>query len=1358
MSLQDPESGQAVPHFQITDPVTKIQPIGNFPKYSYDTPCQSTICTLEQQQIISSHPNNLDESAQLLVSKRSTEFADKISNTWAIVASRIPALRTTIQASGDGTYYQTIFEHANPLKLNRHSTLDVKDGAYLEIITEYEESTVLLHIHRALVDQTSITLIGKEFSQCWNDLVQEQGPSIEAYRNHHSFKTVDTSAKYWKDLFLSVGSEPRLHSFPLDRQWPRSETTLTIPQHLFEMALQFRDRYDIRLDDLAYGIWAIVSTRHVSSGERTAVFGVTARDRTFYGHDRVVGLVDQEFPLVLSVPGDMDALSWIRHVGNVTTKTSAHAHIGYKTIMETTSGVHPQVKVSINLTDDNQNVMNPDDDFALVLNISASAELKLSMRHNQTVPRADVQILLDHVAATLKYIIENPQASVSTIDIMSPAERQVLHEYGKSAFKARSGLVHSLVEQQAKLTPDAEAIQFEMDAALTYSMLNRRSNRLARLMRKYGASYVAVHMHPSADFIVALLAILKAGAAYVILDPGAVPSRKSFIIEDIQTDIVLVDKNTAGQLGNEYKIGDLLSQCIDKDDSDLSISQPGSDIAYVIYTSGSTSKPKAVQLEHQAAFNGLLAFPKIKDLRQLLFFNPVFSAAQRSIWATLSIGGCLCLASKDNLTLHAARVIDMMHVNSVDMTSTTAALISSDEVPSLRRMALGGEMVNPAVIQKWAHRVELLSSYGLSECTQLNWRYRLKGDVSAQVIGQSFDTTTCYILTPGTTTLSPLLVPGELCLGGAQLARGYLNDPEETQRRFIRNPFGQGRLYRTGDMAVRRGDGSIELIGRIDFQAKINGQRVDPGEPNAIIQLHEKVQGSAVVPAVVGNKTALVAAIVSCAEDSWESLVDNLRSFLATKVPLYMIPSFWVPMSVLPLNANGKVDISAIRDIVEGLVQSGQLRPNRPKTKTDEPVLTDNENIMRKLWAEFLSIPESEIFLEDSFVSLGGSSLEAIQVVSRLQFQHSLILRVEDIILNKSLSGVANLVQQQTIKINGGDNTATTPFLLLREPASLDQSGINMSDIEDAFPVTPFQEAVIANTMMGGTNYVYSRSYSFNGYTSDAVKDSLTSLMTSDRYLRTTFFPEGSSFTQVVRKTIDIPWETSDMDLKEYVQQQVSKPMYSGELWWRAAALPGNVLVLTIHHALFDYWSSEFLPQDISSLLLGTARVQRPIFSHYVEYLHQHDGVTMHKFWEAYLDGAQRPVLGGSLTAPENTATAKLDCDLKSTASKLNVTPSVLVYAAWSVVLAVTGSTNDVVMGVTLSGRDVPVPGILEMNGPTLQIAPLRVKVDRASSFEAKLSNLGERCIGCFLENGRDRIYKNLGEFWFKGRGQCYTT
>ncbi|KAF1836440.1 putative nonribosomal peptide synthase [Decorospora gaudefroyi] len=1142
-----------------------------------------------------------------------------------------------------------------------------------------------------------------------------------------SFSGLQESRQYWKKLSDSTGTPPTLHCFPLEYQWPRSKSAIDTADETSEALLRFCHRYNVGVYELIYGAWAIVSARHMTGDQQNTTFTVAGWHRSLFPTQEEINPADHDYPLILAVPEDMDVLSWIRHLGNANAEASFHAHIGYKQILEALSVDTPQTKISINGQRRDQDTINADAGYVIDLQILISDEFRISAHHNSSIPQAEVRILLEHFYTTLQQILKDQAAAIGNLQMMPATEMQLLRRYGEASQSPRSGLVHSLIEQQAELAPHAHAIQFERNDLLTFSALNVLSNQVAREIRAHGASVVPVHMYPSANFIVALLAILKAGAAYVILDPEAAAARRSYIIDDTRADVVLVDEASAGEYQKELNIEDLIKRSKNHSGSNLIIDQPDSDAAYIIYTSGSSGDPKGVELQHRAAFNGLHAFPRKAGLRQLLFYNPVFSAAQRSIWATLSVGGCLCLAARKNLTVHLAETINTMQINSIDMTSTTAALISPDQVPSLQRLVLGGEMVNSSVVQKWAHRVELFSAYGLSECTQLNWRCRLLKETNTRNIGWPSDTTTSYILTLGTTNLSPLLIPGELCLGGDQLARGYLNLSQQTEDRFIANPFGGGRLYRTGDMAIRHSDGSIELLGRIDFQVKINGQRIEPGEPNSIIQAHEQVENSVVVPAVVNQKVHLAAMIIrrdSSDGDDWNSLVERLRLLLRSRIPNYMVPSFWIPISALPLNANGKVNMAAVRDMVQELGDAGKLLQDRKRPAVDDTTLSINETIIRRLSGELLTIPEADISLDDSFISLGGTSLEAIQIVSKLRAEHGLVLQIEDVLLGSSLAHIAGSLKEQVGEVGLENVRNFNVSTVLRDSLSLIDVSIGEDEVEDAYGVTPFQEAAIADTIMGGENYIYSRFYYFNHHSMASIQEGLLVVAKSEALLRTTFVPSATSFIQIVKKSAEVPWEEIlDMDVNGYLQHRATKPMRPGQLWWRVAALPGKILAITAHHALFDYWSNEFLSRDLTSILTGRQPVRRPLFRYYVEYLQAYDKAAMETFWREYLDGA-KPMALGSYTGNEFTVTSRLQSNLRDTASSLGVTPSVLLYAAWALALATVGinaninATFDVVFGITISGRDAPISDILHMNGPTIMIAPLRVEVNPSKPFK----------------------------------------
>jgi non-ribosomal peptide synthetase component F len=295
-------------------------------------------------------------------------------------------------------------------------------------------------------------------------------------------------------------------------------------------------------------------------------------------------------------------------------------------------------------------------------------------------------------------------------------------------------LVHSLIERQAKINPSSVAIQFETEHELTYQQLNETANAIARQLAWARGTIVPICISRSSNLIIALLAVLKAGAAYVLLSPDSPLDRNSFIIKDTKALFVIVDQSSQGwfETTREALIEDLVDQSQNmnaKYHTDLNIYQASSDIAYVIYTSGTTGNPKGVLLPHAAAYTGLSALPTLESpssFRQLLCHSPNFSAAQRTILGTLCRGGTLCLASKENITLHLNDTIEKMGISSLEITPSMMRLIDPSTLPAaVKKITLGGEAVGQALVEAWAGRVELVSAYGLSECTQVSRQHTL---------------------------------------------------------------------------------------------------------------------------------------------------------------------------------------------------------------------------------------------------------------------------------------------------------------------------------------------------------------------------------------------------------------------------------------------------------------------------------------------------------------------------------------------------------------------------------------------------------------------------------------------------------
>jgi hypothetical protein len=571
------------------------------------------------------------------------------------------------------------------------------------------------------------------------------------------------------------------------------------------------------------------------------------------------------------------------------------------------------------------------------------------------------------------------------------------------------------------------------------------------------------------------------------------------------------------------------------------------------------------------------------------------------------------------------------------------------------------------------------------------------------------------------------MVPGELCLGGHQLAESYLNLPEKTREVFIRNPFGAGRLYRTGDIVVAHEDGTIEMIGRIDQQTKIDGQRVEPNESNSIIQLHQGVVTSCVVSASVLNRKALVALVVAEKNREWTSLVRDIRTKLRAQLPSYAIPSYWVRRDQLPLTVSGKVDIATLVKAVEALGEYELLTPSntppisRPATP---PVIGSNdwfEAQVAEVVADILSISLIAVDLEASFQELGGTSLDAIVAASKLR-KLNLHISVPDILQSSSLREMTLRRTESTPKVV----SPPLPFSLLPETSNL-----NLADLEDAYPVTSLQEGIVADSMLDKANYIYQRVYKIRGVHLLQVRLAIESVVARNSILRTSIVPWKRTFLQTVKRVPSLPWKTlSNKTLESYMQESASEEMPLDGPLVRAAVLNNDLLVLDMHHALFDFWSSQFIFTDAISILQGQEPISRMPFSTYVGYQRRQHDDSAQNFWKGYLQSATPAVLHLPATRqlPNRSApfavTSHVEAGLSEFSSSHGITFGTLLHAAWALTLSLQLHSSDVMFMTAFSGRDADIDGILTLNGPTLCTVPMRVHVDGTSSMLAFTKNV----------------------------------
>ncbi|MBW4636657.1 MAG: amino acid adenylation domain-containing protein [Gloeocapsa sp. UFS-A4-WI-NPMV-4B04] len=616
----------------------------------------------------------------------------------------------------------------------------------------------------------------------------------------------------------------------------------------------------------------------------------------------------------------------------------------------------------------------------------------------------DIKDLSSQFQTLLASAIANPETAISQLEILKSSDRnQLLFEFNQTQADYPSDkCIHQLFAEQAADTPDNIAVVFE-NQQLTYQELNTRANQLAHYLQTSGVepeTIVGICVERSLDMVVGMLGILKAGGAYLPLDPAMPTERLTLMLQDAQAKILLTQQDLRDRFDAD------IAQIACLDDWDTIIAQnsqqkpiqvTSKNLAYVIYTSGSTGVPKGVAVEHQQLCNYLYGIQAKLNLRSGSSFATVSSFAadlgNTAIFSSLCTGGCLHIISAERAT-DADALAEYCRYHPIDylkiVPSHLAALLASVNWESIlprQRLILGGESAPGNLVekvQKSAANCQILNHYGPTEATVGVLTYQVEPGCTAETIplGRAIANTQIYILNAHLQPV-PIGVPGELYIGGDNLARGYLHQPELTAAKFIPNPFTQeagARLYKTGDLARYQRDGCIEFLGRIDDQVKIRGFRIELGEIEAVLRQHSDVEQAVVVARedVPGDKR-LVAYLVLSRVATPD--INSIRSFLQRKLPEYMIPSV-VTLKTLPLNPNGKVDRWQLPapDQVQPL--AGFFAPR-----------TNVEQVIAGIWAEVLSLERVGIY--DNFFELGGHSLLATQVISRLRqaFQVELPLR-----------------------------------------------------------------------------------------------------------------------------------------------------------------------------------------------------------------------------------------------------------------------------------------------------------------------------------------------------------------------------
>ncbi|MFY0567273.1 amino acid adenylation domain-containing protein [Archangium lansingense] len=824
------------------------------------------------------------------------------------------------------------------------------------------------------------------------------------------------------------------------------------------------------------------------------------------------------------------------------------------------------------------------------------------------------------LAGLARSVVESPEQPLALLPLLEQGEeRRLLVEWNDTRAAMPSATVHSLFEAQVERTPEALAVVAE-EARLTYRELNQRANQLAWHLRELGVGPdvpVGLFLERSVDALVGLWGILKAGGAYVPLDPAFPAERQRGILEDSGARALVTDSRLAEGLSG---FGGAVV-CLDTDAARLaacSEANPPStvqpeNLVYVIFTSGSTGRPKGVAIEHRQLVNYVQGVSSRLELPEGASFASVSTLAadlgNTAIFPTLCRGGALHFISKESASDPAvlARLLESGAVDGLKIVPAhLRALLDSphpERVLPRKRLVLGGDVSDWTLMDRvhvLSPELVVFNHYGPTETTVGVLTFRVErgseGRVSASVpLGRPIPNARVYVLDRHLQPV-PVGVPGELCIGGSVVGRGYLGRPELTVERFVPDAFSDepgARMYRTGDRVRLLADGRVEFLGRVDHQLKIRGYRVELGEVQAALERHPAVRDAVVVAreVAVGDKR-LVAYVVPTSplpsgEGRGEGIEgpelnpETVRTWLKQKLPEYMVPSAIVALEALPLTANGKVDRAALPAPVLDRLSEQWVAPRTPV-----------EEVLAGLWSELLRV--QRVGVNESFFELGGHSLLAMQLVARLRSALQVELPLREVFEAPTVAGLAERVQRALATAEGA--TQVPPLRRVPRGGSL--------------PLSFAQERLWLLEQLdgGGVFYHIPMAVELTGRVDvAALERSLHELARRHEALRTRFVESGGTPIQIIEESAELPLVVESLDaepgasteaaVRQRIEQELRKPfeLAKGRLA-RALLLKlepeRHVLLLVVHHILSDGWSMGVLTREVVALYAAFAQGQ----------------------------------------------------------------------------------------------------------------------------------------------------------------------
>ncbi|HET6230713.1 MAG TPA: amino acid adenylation domain-containing protein [Longimicrobiaceae bacterium] len=1258
-----------------------------------------------------------------------------------------------------------------------------------------DEHVLLVAMHHAVSDGWSMDVFSRElfalyaaFSEGLPSPLPELAVQYADYavwqRAWLAGGELERQLGYWRERLAgapAVLELPTDHPRPAVQSFRGGEHVFALPRELGERMRAVARASDATPFMAMMAAWQVMLAK--LSGQDDVVVGTPIANRTRGETEPLIGYFANTLALRTDVGGDPSFREVLGRVREATLGAYAHQDLPFEKLVEELKvprdlSHSPVFQVMFSYQDvairgaeaaeglavsgDTATLGTAKFDLTLAL-MDHGGEVVGALEYaSDLFDAATAERIAGHFATVLAAVTEDADAPLSRVSLLAGDERtRVLEDWNATATDyPRAASIHALFAAQAAATPDALAIEFGA-SHLSYAELDALSSRLATHLRSLGVgieSRVGVSMERSAEFVVTLLAILKTGAAYVPLDPSYPADRLAFMLDDSQIGVLLVEdalpEALASFTGTIISLSGDAERIAAESPASPEISVFPESLAYVVYTSGSTGKPKGIGIPHQAVVRLVREsnyVQLISDDRVAQVSNASFDAATFEVWGALLNGASLIGIDRD-VTLSPERFVMALREMRIGTMFLTTALFNqiAREIPdgfsSLDNVLFGGEAVDPSAVRAVLHAggpTRLLHVYGPTESTTFATWHQVDAvdeDAGTVPIGAPLSNTTTYVLDREMQPV-PVGVTGELYIGGDGLARGYLGRAGLTAERFVPNPFiGGQRLYKTGDAVRWNASGAIEFVGRLDEQVKIRGFRIELGEIEAALSSHASVRDVTVIAGedVPGNKR-LVAYVVASTE-SVDVDAAVLRAHLTASLPEYMVPSAFVTLDALPLTPNGKVNRRALPAPELSADAESYVAPRNAA-----------EEVVAGVWSEVLGV--ERIGVHDNFFEMGGHSLLATQVVTRIRNAFGSQLPLRALFEAPTVAGLAAKVEAA--------RADTAPAAMPPVTPAPRDGEIPLSFAQERMWFLDQMEPGTATFNMPAPLLIH------GPLDAAALERALGGVVQRHESLRTSFPQVGGKPVQRISPAgpaalpvldlAHLPETERRRELDRLTAEDVRAPfdLASGPLF-RARLIrlteDEHALLLNVHHAVSDGWSTGVLMTDLDALYAafrdGRASPLAPLPVQYADFAVAQRAWLTGEVLETQL-GYWRDRFA-TLPAPLDLPTdrprpavqthrgglerfrlpAELADALDALARREGATLFMVLLAAFKLLLSRYTGQADVTVGTPIAGRTRPeLEGLV---GLFLNTLALRTDLSGDPDFRALLARVRETTLGAY--------------------------